>query len=659
MTPYGYYDFNDYDDDYSADKDAVSAVDILRRYWGYDSFRPMQAEIIDSVLSGHDTIGLLPTGGGKSLTFQVPAMMMDGVTIVVTPLISLMKDQVDNLARHGIRAAYMYAGMTHQESEYAYERCLQGRVKLLYVAPERLGSERFLARMAQWKLSMFVVDEAHCISQWGYDFRPSYLALSMLRENFPNVPILALTASATPTVVDDIAARLCMHNERRFALSFTRKNISFLVRHTEDKFGKLLEVLRGTVGSTIIYTRSRQRTADLAALLDREGIQALFYHAGLDSREKSARQESWSKGECRVMVATTAFGMGIDKSDVRVVVHYDIPSTLEEYYQEAGRAGRDGAPSIAVMLVAGRDKATLARRMAQAFPDKEFIRHTYDEICRFLNLPMGEGFGAIFDFKPSIMCARYKMQEQQVMCAIGILDRSGYFSYVDELDIEAQAMIQLRRDELYNLELSPTEDAILDYMLRHYPGIFTDLVSVNESFIAADCGVTPQVVYDTLCQWRREHTIAFIPRRCTPHVCFTANRVPGKQLSFPKEVYEDRRDAMKRQLEAMTAFAFDDSSCRVAGMLRYFGETDAADCGTCDVCRARRAGEPKPFDTDAFEKQLDKFFELIAPCEWLDTRSLRPHYPQHFDAVATHIRKMVKDGRLKADNHLIARVNKG
>lgn len=632
----------------------MNAVETLRRYWGYDGFRPLQKDIVESTLSGHDTLGLMPTGGGKSITFQVPGMMLPGVTIVVTPLISLMKDQVDNLRRRHIKAVSLHSGMSRREINIATEKLLNGGARFLYISPERLRNDNFLALIRQIEVSLIVVDEAHCISQWGYDFRPSYLRLSLLREKFPGIPLLALTASATPRVVDDIVTRLGMRNEARFALSFTRDNISFLVRHTEDKLGKLLEILRATEGSTIIYTRSRKKTVDVASMLAREGVDALSYHAGLETHEKSQRQDDWQSGKVRVMVATTAFGMGIDKPDVRLVVHYDPPSTLEEYYQEAGRAGRDGKASLAVMLVAARDKATLARRLSQAFPDKDFIRHTYDEICRYLSLPMGEGFGAIFDFSPDAMCVKYRMPPRLVMSAIGLLERSGYLEFVEEMDIETQIMIRLKREQLYELDLEPTEETVLNFILRTYPGLFADLIFVNEPYIARECGITPLTVHEIFKRWRREHIISYIPRRGTAQLLFTANRVPADKLTFPKEVYEDRRAAMERQLAAMTAFAYDDSRCRVAGMLRYFGEENAADCGKCDVCRARRHTE-KPFDTEAFKKQLDTFFDMIAPCRWLDTRSLKPHYPHRFDLVASCLQQMIDDGLLIAEGHKIAK----
>lgn len=657
---YGYYDFSDNDTtDYSGDGDTQPVVgepvEVLRKYWGYESFRPVQEDIIRSVLSGNDTIGLLPTGGGKSITFQVPALMLPGTALVVTPLISLMKDQVDNLAAKGVKAAYLHAGMTRLEADYTYERCRNGKIKLLYIAPERLGSDGFISRLRSWHTSMIVVDEAHCISQWGYDFRPSYLRISRLREILPGVPVLALTASATPEVVDDIARQLAMAAEKRFALGFRRDNISFLVRNTDDKFSKLLDILGSTEGSTIVYTRSRKKAADIADQLRRNGFSALFYHAGLDIHEKIERQDSWRNGDTRIMVATTAFGMGIDKADVRLVVHYDLPSTLEEYYQEAGRAGRDGEPAIAVMLTKANDKATLARRLSTAFPDKDFIRHTYDEICRFLSLPMGEGFGAVFDFKPAVMCARYDLPEQAVMNAIAILARAEYFDYVDELDIEARVMILLKREELYRQSFDDIEESIINNLLRNYGGLFADLVFINEAMIARECGITPQLVYETLCKWRREHIVSYIPRKRTPQIFFTANRVPSAKLILPKEVYEDRRQAMEKQINATLDFAFADGSCRVARMLAYFGEASACSCGKCDVCRAQRSEQAPTFDADKFEQRLDEFFAMIAPCEWLDTRSLRPHFPRTFAQVSEHLRLMVERGHLRRQGHYVAK----
>ncbi|MDE6854352.1 MAG: RecQ family ATP-dependent DNA helicase, partial [Muribaculaceae bacterium] len=541
------------------------------------------------------------------------------------------------------------------ETDYAYEQCRQNLVKLVYVAPERRHTQRFSAMLASVEISLIVVDEAHCISQWGYDFRPSYLHISRLREEAGlTAPLLALTASATPRVVDDIAGQLGMSHERRFSLSFSRDNISFLVRHTGDKFGKLLEILRGTTGSVIVYTRSRRRASDLAAMLQRQGVSALFYHAGLEVHEKASRQDEWASGRTRVMVATTAFGMGIDKPDVRVVVHYDIPSALEEYYQEAGRAGRDGLPSVAVMTVADSDRATLARRLASAFPEKDYIRTVYDEICRFLSVPMGEGFGAVYDFRPEEMCARYNMDPRRVLSAIRILYRAEYISYTGPVDREAEAMICVGRHELYTIEFDAREESVMDYMLRNYSGLFTDFVQINESLIAAACGLRQQTVSEILVKWRREHIIRFIPRRSSPQILFTANRVPSEQLIIPRAVYEDRRRAMEGQIKAMTDFAFDDSACRVAGMLRYFGETPVDDCEKCDICRTRRS-KATPLDTAALERRLDSFFDTIAPHKWLDIRSLRPYYPHHYDEVVSHIDSLVHAGRLKADGALIAK----
>lgn len=619
----------------------MNALDTLKKYWGYDNFRPMQAEIIASVLSGHDTIGLLPTGGGKSITFQVPALMLPGLTVVVTPLVSLMKDQVDNLRNRNIPAACLHMCMTRPQVEYSLERCRQGKVKLLYVAPERAVRDSFQAQLQCWNVSMIVVDEAHCISQWGYDFRPSYLGLAKLRELFPDVPMLALTASATPDVVADIADKLEMRNTNRFTLSFSRDNISFLVRHTDAKLEKLLQVLRSVEGSAIVYVRSRKKTVEIARALESCGINATFYHAGLDKDTKSDRQDAWRSGETPVIVATTAFGMGIDKPDVRLVVHYDLPSTLEEYYQEAGRAGRDGKPSLAVLICNNRDKARLAQRLNEAFPPKDFIRKVYDEICRFLSVPMGEGFDALFEFNPETMCIRYHLPPAQTYSAISILERAGYVDFTQETDTSARVWIKLHRHALYDLELTLREEEVIQTLLRNYPGLFADYVFIDEVFVANACHISPNDVYQTLIGLRRQGVIEYIPRKITPYILFTANRRPSDELTFPRSVYEDRRAALEMRHKAMERFAFADDSCRVNVMLDYFGEKPGDDCGKCDVCRNRE--NPPQFDPEAFEAHLEAIFATMPT---FDIKDLRPYYPRLMGEVSEYLRTLASQGRI-------------
>ncbi len=647
----GYYDFSDDDGPFLPDdKPESDALSVLKRYWGYDSFRPMQAEIVESVLAGHDTLGLLPTGGGKSVCFQVPAMMLPGLTLVVTPLVSLMKDQVDNLKKRRIAASCLYMGMSRAETDYTIERCYAGRLKILYIAPERLARDSFIAQLKRWNLSLFVVDEAHCISQWGYDFRPSYLNISVLRQEFPEVPMLALTASATPEVADDITRKLEMRNVQRFSLSFTRDNISFLVRHTDSKFPKLLQVLTNRPGAAIVYVRSRKRCRELSAALNGAGIASAFYHAGLDSHEKADRQDAWQAGNPRVIVATIAFGMGIDKPDVRTVVHYDMPSTLEEYYQEAGRAGRDGLPSVAVLICNSHDKALMSRRLNDAFPPKEFLRKVYDEVCRFLSVPMGEGFGALFEFKPEAMCARYDMPLAKVMNAIAIIGRSAYWEFTEEIETSSRVMIQVRRHELYDAELTDEQEKVLNYMLRTYPGLFADFVFIDEVRIAYDTHTTADKVYETLVSLRREHIIRYVPRTRTPYIYFTANRRSSEELTFPRSVYEDRRERMAQRLEAMKNFAFDDSSCRVRRMLEYFGEHSTDDCGKCDVCRAKAS---HPFDAQLFEARLGVLLDEYGQ---LDMLWLSNQFGPQAPLALAHLRRMAEDGKLIFDGTTIRNV---
>lgn len=664
MEPYGYYDFSDeeyFDEALAAFEpdEGYEAPDlhaILRRYWGYDEFRPLQLEISQSVLAGNDTIGLLPTGGGKSITFQVPAMALDGLTVVVSPLISLMKDQVDNLRRLRIPAAYLGSGMSPAEADYTYERLRQGKLRLLYLAPERLARENFTARMKAWNVRLIVVDEAHCISQWGYDFRPSYLNLIQLREIFPAVPVLALTASATPEVVKDIADKLGMKSPAIFSRSFSRPNLSFIVRMTDDKNSKLLNVLENTTGSAIVYVRSRKRARETAELLTKNGISASFYHAGLELHEKNERQEAWQYGRTRVIVATTAFGMGIDKPDVRLVIHIDLPSTLEEYYQEAGRAGRDGQHAFAVILASPRDKSVFAKRLGEAFPDRQFINRVYDEVCRFLDITMGEGFGLMYDFNPEVMCERYKMPLRHTLGALSVLTRAGYMEYIEETDSAGRIMFVCKREELYHLDTDPRTEEILQAILRTYPGLFADYVFIDETTIAAKChGVSPDDVYHTLISLRRRHVLNYVPRKRTPYIYMSMNRRKSSEITLPRQVYADRREAIAKRLDAMKDFVFDSSSCRVSRMLRYFGETAAEPCGKCDVCRAASAPPPAPFDPATFDRRLEEFFHIIAPATKIDIRSLAPHFPHHTAEVSRRLRHLASLGKLKIDGPYISK----
>lgn len=549
----------------------------------------MQEEIIDSVLAGHDTLGLLPTGGGKSLTFQVPALMLEGVTIVVTPLISLMKDQVDNLADRGIRAVLFHSGLTPREKDLAMTRCRLGKAKIAYVSPERLQNEHFLAELRTLTVSLLVVDEAHCISQWGYDFRPSYLRIAALRRIVgPHVPVLALTASATPEVTADIMRHLSFDKPRVFARSFTRENLSYIVRYADAKEPTLMRVLLNTSGTSIVYVRSRRRTRELAALLSDAGISAEAYHAGLDPEDKEMRQDRWKRGEVRVMVATNAFGMGIDKPDVRLVVHYDLPPSLEEYYQEAGRGGRDGKESLAVVIASRSDKGLLTRRVNEAFPPKDFIAHVYEMAGNFLNIPVGEGYGTVCQFNFNLFCDTFSLPPVTTRSALHILTRAGYVEYIEETTSRSRIMVIMKRDDLYSLRLNPDTEEVLQCVLRQYTGLFADYVYISELMIAERLRLSSEQVYNSLLTLGRMHVIHYIPRATTPYLVFTTSREEPRHIIIPVDVYERQRERMERRVNAMKEFVFNASECRANTLLRYFGESPARPCGKCDVCRSRR-----------------------------------------------------------------------
>lgn len=567
-------------------------LSILKRYWGYDAFRPLQREIIDSVLEGRDTLGLLPTGGGKSITFQVPAMLLPGLTVVVTPLISLMKDQVDNLRERDIKAVYFHSGLSRRETQLGLTRCRLGKIKLVYISPERLQNDAFIAELRAMIVSLIVVDEAHCISQWGYDFRPSYLKVADMRAIVgEEVPILALTASATPEVTADIMRSLRFREgSRMFARSFTRENLSYIIRYADFKEDTLLRVLRATSGCAIVYVRSRRRCREIAQTLVREGISAEYYHAGLDPEEKDRRQSAWKNDEVRVMVATNAFGMGIDKPDVRTVIHCDLPSSLEEYYQEAGRAGRDGRESFAVVIASPRDKATLSRRLSDSFPEKDFIRRVYELTGNFLDVAVGSGYGMLYEFNLENFCRTYSLPPVMTASALRLLTRAGYLEYIDETTSRSRLMVIMKKEELYELELTPEAEDVFQCVLRTYTGLFADYVNISELAIARSTMLSTEAVYQALLYLGRIHAIHYIPMRTTPYIYYTTSRELPKHVIMPVEVYEQQRERMRLRLEAMKSFVFDSTECRVRGMLRYFGEADAPECGKCDVCRSKKAG---------------------------------------------------------------------
>ena len=569
--------------------DSEKYREILRRYWGYDNFRGIQQEIIESIGAGHDTLGLMPTGGGKSITFQVPALAMKGVTIVITPLIALMKDQVDNLLRRGIKAAAIYSGLTREEIIITLENCIFGDVKLLYVSPERLGSELFQNKLRHMHVSLITVDEAHCISQWGYDFRPSYLVISTIRKQLPGVPVLALTATATPLVVQDIQEKLSVSGSTKgfsvFRMSFERKNLVYIVRQTPDKREQLIHILNNMPGTAIVYARSRQRTKEYSDLLNQSGIPATFYHAGLDTSVKDERQQAWQQGLTRVMVATNAFGMGIDKPDVRLVVHIDCPDSIESYFQEAGRAGRDGKRSYAVLLYNGADQHKLEKRITDTFPDKDYIRQVYEHLAYYYQIGIGSGYGHTFEFNIDQFCHTFRHFPIKVDSALKILSRAGYIEYTEEQDNQARLKFTISRGELYKLENNtPQEEKIITTLLRNYGGLFTDYHYIDEGFLASQSAMQPQQVYQTLKGLSQRHILHFIPQKKTPYIHYTQRREDKELIQFSPSVYEERLTQFEQRIHAVITYATNDHICRSRQLLSYFGETNTHDCGLCDVC---------------------------------------------------------------------------
>lgn len=572
----------------------MTYTEILKTYWGYDSFRGVQEQIVNSIGTGRDTLGLMPTGGGKSVTFQVPAMSMEGVCIVITPLIALMKDQVRNLQERGIKAAAIHTGMSREKIIAVMENCVYGGTKFLYISPERIASDLFQAKLRHVKVCLITVDESHCISQWGYDFRPSYLNVAEIRKLLPGVPVLALTATATPTVVDDIQDRLGFAEHNVIRMSFYRENLSYVVRNTENKQQELIHILEKVPGCGIVYVRNRSMTREISDWLNTCGITSTFYHAGLEQADKDARQQAWTSGEYRVIVATNAFGMGIDKPDVRVVVHMDTPDSIEAYFQEAGRGGRDGKRSYAVLLHSPGDNRTLSKRVSDTFPKPDFIRSVYEKLAYWFQMAMGDGRGCSFAFSAGEFCRHYSLPVIQTESALRLLTRMGYIEYVEDMEYSANVRFTTSRDDLYRIHsLDPDTENILSTIMRLYSGLFTDGAYIDEQLVCSRTGVDSHTLYDSLVKAQQQGVVRYVPARKTPVLKWTRERVESTMLYFDPEIYDKRLEEYKIRIKAMSDYVNRLTGCRSCMLLEYFGEKKSEPCGNCDICLQHVEGNLK------------------------------------------------------------------
>lgn len=586
-------------------------LDILKKHWGYSEFRGIQYDIITSICQGKDTLGLMPTGGGKSVTFQLPSLLMEGICIVITPLIALMKDQVAHLDALGIRGAAIYSGMSRQEILTSLDNCILGDYKFLYVSPERLKSELFQSKLAHMRVNFITVDEAHCISQWGYDFRPSYLNISLIRQLKPDVPVLALTATATPRVVDDIQRQLHFRRPNVHRMSFERKNLTYSVQETNNKTATLLQILKQETGSAIVYTRNREQTRDIARMLSDNGIMAYFYHAKLGNEDKNVRQEHWQSGLVRVMVCTNAFGMGIDKPDVRTVVHVGVPDSLEAYFQEAGRAGRDGQPAKAILLKGPYDVATLKRQVNREFPSKEFIRQVYENLCFYYQLAVGDGDGLRKELDLQDFCRIHKYFPNTVLSAFRILEHGGYLMYSEPEDSVSCVKIVTNRADLYRTNNLPAQcEAVLQALMRNYNGLFADLMPIQESLLAQRTNQSPEEVYKNLGILNMLGIIFYIPFKHIAHITFLQSRVETEDVVFSNEVYEHRKMEMTERVNAMIRYLNAVNTCRSRMLLEYFGQTDGQDCGRCDIC-LRNGHSHHATSTQQVAKAQEMIVELL------------------------------------------------
>lgn len=585
----------------------MSPSEVLKEYWGYDGFRPMQEEIITAALEGKDVLAIMPTGGGKSICFQVPGLMRDGITLVVTPLIALMKDQVQNLNDRGVRALAIHAGMSRHEVDLALNNAAYGDYKFLYLSPERLGTQLFRSYIDVLDVSFIVVDEAHCISQWGYDFRPDYLRIGELRERI-DAPVIAVTATATPSVAQDIMERLGFKEKLLLKSGFERPNLSYIVRQVEDKYSQILNVCNGVPGTGIVYARNRRKCEELSAFLMAQGVSASFYHAGLGGQARAERQAAWKSGAVRVMVCTNAFGMGIDKPDVRFVVHYDLPESPEAYFQEAGRAGRDGKRSFAVQLWNSVDVRRAKQIEDVSFPSLEYIEDVYQKLHAFFEIPYDTGMGRQLKFKIEDFCKRFGLQRAPAFYALKYLERTEHLTYSEEVDIPTKVRINVDRKSLYDVELADQGQAnVLEALMRSYTGIFSFLQRIDEEYVARRAGQTVPQLRQSLYGLSLAHVISYVPTDHSDVVVLHHDRLRPGNVNLMPSRYAMLRESFHARAEAMLEYVSETSECRSRYLLRYFGQTEAADCGTCDVCRARRAAAPVHEPVEGTDKPEEKF----------------------------------------------------
>lgn len=623
--------------------------EILKTYWGYDEFRSLQEEVICSVMGGKDTLALMPTGGGKSLTYQVSGLAMEGICLVITPLIALMKDQVEDLKERGISAEAIYTGMKLERINSILNKCIYDTVKFLYISPERLSSESFRMKLKLMHINMIAVDEAHCISQWGYDFRPSYLRIAEVKEFFPGVVTLALTATATPDVVKDIQTQLHFVTPHVLSKSFRRDNIAYVIREGESKVLELSSILSKVKGSAIVYTHTREKASSIASFLDKQGIKADYYHAGLSGLQRERKQEAWKSGAVPVIVATNAFGMGIDKADVRVVVHFDVPDSPEAYFQEAGRAGRDGKKAFAVLLVAGGTSQGLKKRIDDAFPTKEYILRVYEALGNHYQLGEGEGQGRVFEMNVREFARNFKLNQAKVLSAIGILEIAGYMAYTTDINSRSRVMFTVLRDRLYDLDTGdPLLERLLELLMRRYAGIFVQDVYVDEAFLADTLEVKRKELYDAFVTLAKRKIIRYVPGDAKPYVIYYQPRLPLSYVSISREAYEDRKRAFVSKIEAMIRYIEDKETCHQLFLMDYFGQKERKACGICDICIEQR----KRLSRDEQKGLDEKILHRLSEGE-MNVRELVRAFEERKELVVERVRVLLDEGKIRYVSTLV------